>query len=64
VTGVAGPGGGSDAKPVGHVQFAAARRGHATMVALHRFGDIGRGPIRRAAVGVALDMIDRQLALA
>jgi nicotinamide-nucleotide amidase len=64
VTGVAGPGGGSEAKPVGHVQFGAARRGHPTELALHRFGDLGRGPIRLAAVRVALDMIDRQLARA
>lgn len=64
VTGVAGPGGGSEAKPVGHVQFAAARRGYPTEVVLHRFGAIGRGPIRLAAVRVALDLLDRRIALA
>lgn len=61
VTGVAGPGGGSQQKPVGHVQFAAARRGGETIGAVQEFGDIGRGPIRLAAVAFALSLIERQL---
>jgi len=64
VTGVAGPGGGSREKPVGHVQFAAARRGHPVACELHEFGDIGRSRIRMSAVEAALRLIDRQIALA
>jgi nicotinamide-nucleotide amidase len=56
ITGIAGPGGGSPAKPVGLVHFAAAREGRL----LHRemrFGDIGRSEVRRQSVGVALDLL-------
>lgn len=59
ITGVAGPGGGSDAKPVGLVHFAAARKGHATIAERHLFGDIGRSAIREASVGVALKLLLR-----
>lgn len=60
ITGVAGPGGGTPLKPVGHVHFAAARRGHSTIHELHEFGDPGRGRIRLLAVGVALGLLQRQ----
>ena len=56
VTGVAGPGGGSDAKPVGLVHIAAARKGGGTLHRECRFGDIGRGPVRLASARVALQM--------
>jgi len=59
VTGVAGPGGGTDAKPVGLVHFAAARVGHDTVSEKHLFGDIGRAAIRDASVGVALNLLLR-----
>ena len=60
VTGVAGPGGGSAAKPVGLVHIAAARNGgEPTLHQECRFGDIGRGPIRLASVEVALQLISR-----
>jgi nicotinamide-nucleotide amidase len=59
VTGVAGPGGGSAAKPVGLVHIAAARRGGETLHRECRFGDIGRGAIRLASVEVALQLISR-----
>lgn len=53
ITGVAGPGGGTAAKPVGMVCFAWARRGGATeAVTLHVPGD--RAAVREAAVTVAL----------
>jgi nicotinamide-nucleotide amidase len=58
VTGVAGPGGGTAAKPVGLVHFAAARQGEI----LHRecrFGDIGRSEVRLASVREALHLISR-----
>ncbi|GGC55743.1 CinA family protein [Chelatococcus reniformis] len=57
ITGVAGPGGGSAAKPVGLVHFAAARTGFAPLHVERRFGDLGRGPIRLAAVAQALELL-------
>lgn len=57
ITGVAGPAGGSAAKPVGLVHFACARRGAATKTEARRFGDVGRGAIRMAAVDAALQML-------
>lgn len=59
ITGVAGPGGGSDLKPVGLVHFAAARRGGETLHLERRYGDLGRAGIREAAVRDALDMLER-----
>jgi nicotinamide-nucleotide amidase len=57
VTGIAGPGGGTDDKPVGLVHIAAARAGEATLHRECRFGDIGRTKIRLASVTVALEML-------
>jgi nicotinamide-nucleotide amidase len=57
ITGVAGPGGGSDTKPVGLVQFAAARRGRPTVHLERRYGDLGRAEIRAAAVQDALELL-------
>jgi nicotinamide-nucleotide amidase len=59
VTGVAGPGGGSDAKPVGLVHVAAMRKGGEILHRECRFGAIGRGPIRLASVEAALQLISR-----
>lgn len=59
ITGVAGPGGGSDAKPVGLVHFAAARKGSPTIAEKHLFGDIGRSAVRAASVTVALNLLLR-----
>ena len=61
VTGVAGPGGGSATKPIGLVHLAAARRGGPTLHQECRFGDIGRGEVRREAVAVALALLRRAL---
>jgi nicotinamide-nucleotide amidase len=57
VTGVAGPGGGSDAKPVGLVHFGCAITGLPTALRERRFGDLGRGGIRMATVHDALDLV-------
>jgi nicotinamide-nucleotide amidase len=58
VTGIAGPDGGSAAKPVGLVHFAFARRGGATIAREERFGDIGREAVRLAAVRVGLELLE------
>jgi len=56
VTGIAGPGGGSDDKPVGMVHFAAA--GPAGLIHVERrFGDIGREAVRLESVRVALGLL-------
>jgi nicotinamide-nucleotide amidase len=56
VTGVAGPGGGTAAKPVGLVHLVTARRGGAVLHQECRFGDIGRSAVRIASVKVALQL--------
>jgi nicotinamide-nucleotide amidase len=61
ITGVAGPGGGTTAKPVGLVHFACARRNGATLHREERFGDIGRAGVRTASVEVALELLEAQL---
>jgi len=61
VTGVAGPGGGSDAKPVGLVHLAVARKGAATLQRECRFGDIGRDLVRVKSVEVALELLRETL---
>jgi len=57
ITGIAGPTGGSAAKPVGLVHFAAARRGQRAVHIERRFGDIGRSAVRLASVAEALAML-------
>ncbi|SMQ64763.1 nicotinamide-nucleotide amidase [Devosia lucknowensis] len=56
VTGIAGPDGGSEKKPVGLVYVAVSSE-LATVVIEHRFGDLGRDEIRRATVDAALDLV-------
>ena len=60
ITGVAGPGGGSETKPVGLVHFAVATRS-ATQHEVRRFGTLSRDEIRRRSVTVALDLLDNAL---
>jgi nicotinamide-nucleotide amidase len=57
VTGVAGPGGGSVAKPVGLVHLGVSRTGGTTLHREFRFGDIGRGEVRMKAVEAALALL-------
>ncbi len=65
VTGVAGPGGGSAAKPVGLVHFGAAKfgpreAGRFEFASIHeekRFGDIGRAEVRAKSVEAALRLL-------
>jgi nicotinamide-nucleotide amidase len=59
VTGVAGPDGGTAAKPVGLVHFAAARRGGEILHRECRFGDIGRSQVRLTSVREALQLVLR-----
>ena len=56
VTGIAGPGGGTAAKPVGLV-YIAVSNGSDTQVEEHRFGDIGRAQVRSATVTAALRLL-------
>lgn len=56
VTGVAGPDGGSAAKPVGLVHFACASETD-TLHRERRFGALGRDEIRRLSVLEALDLL-------
>lgn len=71
VTGIAGPGGGSDEKPVGLVHFAIARRVSVSreqldFKALHheeQYGDIGRAEVREAAVETAFRMLRQAASL-
>ena len=61
ITGVAGPGGGTAAKPVGLVHFACARRDGSVVAVERRFGDIGRSAVRLASVAQALDLFEAAL---
>ena len=71
VTGIAGPGGGSEDKPVGLVHFAIARRVSVSreqldFKALHheeKYGDIGRAEVREASVATAFRMLRQAASL-
>jgi len=53
-TGIAGPSGGSEQKPVGLVHIAAGRRNGPRLHEEHRFGDIGRQRVQAETVLAAL----------
>lgn len=60
ITGIAGPSGGSEKKPVGTVVFARAVKGgdpDAVVADVRHFGDLGRSEIRRQAALVALELL-------
>jgi nicotinamide-nucleotide amidase len=60
ITGIAGPEGGSELKPVGTVVFARARRGgdpNEIIADKKEFGDLGRGGVRLQAALCALDLL-------
>lgn len=56
ITGVAGPGGGTAQKPVGLVHFATAMAG-VSVNHVERYGDLGRGEVRLAALRTALRLL-------
>lgn len=57
ITGIAGPGGGSEAKPVGLVHFAAVGPQGGVVHVERRFGEIGRDAVRLESVRVALALL-------
>jgi len=57
ITGIAGPGGAVEGKPVGLVHLAAAARNGRLILEERRYGDIGRAQVRRASVIDALIML-------
>ena len=61
ITGIAGPGGGSEDKPVGLVHFGIADGSGVDHVE-HRFGDLGREAVRLASIRVALTLLRDRLA--
>jgi nicotinamide-nucleotide amidase len=61
ITGIAGPGGATTAKPVGLVHFAVALRARGTMHLERRYGDLGRAVVRERAVADALDLLGNGL---
>jgi nicotinamide-nucleotide amidase len=57
VTGIAGPDGGSEEKPIGLVHFGAVSRGGQSVHSARRYGDIGRAQVRKHAVLQAFRML-------
>ena len=60
ITGIAGPGGGSEKKPVGTVVFATAERGgdpKDVIADKREFGDLGRSAVRLQAALCALELL-------
>ncbi len=64
ITGIAGPGGGTDKKPVGLVVFALVKKGdypEQYLADSRQFGDLGRLGIRLQAVRAALELLKSTL---
>ena len=56
ITGIAGPGGGTDEKPVGTVCFGYCIQGNTKTETIH-FGALGRNVVREKSVNHVLDML-------
>lgn len=61
VTGIAGPGGATDNKPVGLVHFACAAADGSVTHVERRFGDIGRDKVREESLHQALNLLKNAL---
>jgi nicotinamide-nucleotide amidase len=57
VTGIAGPGGATEIKPIGLVHIALARKDGAVSHRVFEFGDIGRTEVRLATLDAALTLL-------
>jgi len=62
ITGIAGPGGATAAKPVGLVHFGLAVRGELVLHLERRYGNPGRAEVRNAAVADALALLESAVA--
>jgi nicotinamide-nucleotide amidase len=61
ITGIAGPGGATETKPVGLVHFGLASRGGETRHLERRYGDLGRAIVRARSVEDALGLLESAL---
>lgn len=61
VTGIAGPSGGTEEKPVGMICFGLAQAAQVTKTSTEYFGDLGRDEIRQQTVLHALRMMQQAL---
>ncbi len=57
VTGIAGPGGATETKPIGLVHIALARKDGTAVHRVFEFGDIGRTEVRLATLDAALNLL-------
>ncbi len=62
VTGIAGPGGGSDEKPIGMVCFGMAKTGDKPISLTMQFGDLGRDMVREQTVRKAIELLHSAVA--
>ena len=61
ITGIAGPTGGGEEKPIGTVWIAAGRRGQPVTARRFQFGNVGRSQVRLQSVAAALEMLEQLL---